>query len=551
MDNQDIIKRFEHLWSERKGSVESVWDLIERFVVPLRGDFYSTLSSEHEVDWHRRDVYDSTAVYAAQTLAASMHGNLTSPSKRWFELRFRDKALNADDAAKEWLDDCTDRIYNALAEANFDIEIAEAYLDMVTYGTSCLTEELDGDRLNFSAVPVREIYFEEDHRKRVHRFYRKLQMTPVQMQSQFGDKIPDCVKDKLDNPASSTETMDVIFCIYPRPEAKDIDTGKPVHPLKRPFGYKYLLKTSAELLGEESGYYEMPAFVSRWDKVAGSRWGKSPSTTALADILTLNQVKEATLEAAAKAIDPANLVEETALIGDLNLDRGSLTVVTDINGIRPYESGTKFDVSNMEIGMLTQAIRDYFHLNQLELKESPAMTATEVNVRYELMQRHLGSTFARLKSDLLNPLVQRAFRIMLREGMLIEMPPEVQGADLDVEYSGPLARAQQVDQAIAIQNFLMSTAQIAEVYPEAIDLVDTDKAVRAMALLQGVPAEAMRGEKEIKKMRGEREQQAQQQQAIMQGQAQAETLKSAGQGMAAMGQADPAMIKALGQAVGQ
>ena len=50
MDNTEILKRYEALYSERKGNVEQVWELIERFVLPLRGEFYSTLNNEGEVD---------------------------------------------------------------------------------------------------------------------------------------------------------------------------------------------------------------------------------------------------------------------------------------------------------------------------------------------------------------------------------------------------------------------------------------------------------------------------------------------------------------------
>ena len=111
MDNKNIIKRFEAVELERRGSVEQLWDLIERFVLPFRGDFYQTLNSEHEVDWHRRDIYDSTAVFAVQSLAASLQSNLTNPSMSWFTLMFRDEELKDRDAASEWLEKCSRLIF--------------------------------------------------------------------------------------------------------------------------------------------------------------------------------------------------------------------------------------------------------------------------------------------------------------------------------------------------------------------------------------------------------------------------------------------------------
>lgn len=536
MNNGDICSRVDKLLAERQGSVAQVWDLIERFVLPFRGDFYSSLDEEANVDWHRREIYDSTAVFACQSLAASLQGNLTSPSQKWFGLRFRDDDMNEDAQAKEWLEECADRCYESLSEANFDIEVAESYLDLCGFGTSVLTEELDEktQKLNFTAIPLREVLFEESADKQVYRLYRLLQWTPVQIVDKFGEEnVPSKIREAIDDPSASTEKLDVVFALFPREDA-NIDTGKPAAAKARPFGYKYILKDTKETLGEEGGYYEMPAFVSRWRKVAGSRWGYSPATVALGDIMTLNQVKEATLEAASKAIDPAILAQESALLADLDLDRGAMNVVTDVNGVVPLESGTRFDVSQLQVDQLQQAVRQAFYQDQLELKESPAMTATEVNVRYELMQRLLGPTLGRLKTDMLDPMIQRTFNILYRAGKLPEIPPNLDIGEMDIEYTGPLPRAQQSDTAAAIEQWLMSTAQLAEIYPDVLDLPDIDTAAREIAMLRGVPAKVLKDSAEIDKARKAKQQQAQMGQMAAQGQAAGDAMQSVGAGIQAL-----------------
>ena len=537
MKCEEIVSRVDHLLSERQGSVDQVWDLIERFVLPFRGDFYSSLDEEANVDWHRREVYDSTAVFACQSLAASLQGNLTSPSQKWFGLRFRTDEMNENGAAKEWLEECASRCYEALSEANFDIEVAEGYLDLCGFGTSVLTEELDDrtDKLNFTAIPLREVLFEEGSDKQVYRLYRTLKWTAAQLVEKFGEEgVPTKIREALDDPSQSVERHEVIFAIYPRDTSAELDMSQPIAPKARPFGYKYVLKNTKEVLGEEGGYYEMPAFVSRWRKVAGSRWGHSPAAVALGDILTLNQIKEATLEAAAKVIDPPTLATESALLGDLDLDRGGLNVVTDVEGVRTYESGARFDVSNMNIEMLQQSIQQAFYQDQLELKESPAMTATEVNVRYELMQRLLGPTLGRLKTDFLDPMIQRTFNILYRGGKLPEIPPDLEISEMDIEYTGPLPRAQQADTATAIEQWLMSLAQLAEIYPQALDLPDVDAAMHEIATLRGVPAKVLQDQQEIDKARKQKTQQAEMMQAAQMGQEAGAAMQSVGQGMQAI-----------------
>lgn len=531
MKCEEIVARFDALFNERQGSVDATWNLVERFVLPLRGEFYTTLSSEGEVDWHRREIYDSTAIFAAQSLSAAMQGNLTSDAQKWFDLRFRNQDVNTVTGAKEWLEEVTDLMYQALEESNFSIEIAEAYIDLVGYGTAVITEEVEEGELVFSTNPLRDLVFEQDHKKQVHTLYKRLQWTPKQILSKFGDKTPEKIKEKAEKADTTTEK--IIFCVFPR-EGKDADPDKPTAPRERPFGYKYVLKNGHEMLGEEGGYYEMPSFVARWRTVAGSKWGKSPAIDAMGDILTLNQLKEATLEAAGKAIDPAMATENGNIIGDLNLDRGELTVVNDLNGLRPIESGSRFDVSNMEIQDHREMIRNHFFQNQLELKESPAMTATEVNVRYELMQRLIGPTLVRLRHDLLDPLIQRTFNILLREGMLPEIPEGLEGANLKVEYTGPLARAQRSQTADAITRYLAEIAQVAQVYPEAAQLPDVEESLRIIAELRGVPAKALKSREDLEVAR--QQQKAMQQQAMQMQAAQssADTLESAGKGVAAL-----------------
>ena len=104
--------------------------------MPNRADF---ITKRTKGDRSRTDkLYDSTAVHANSLLAASLHTALTSPSSPWFSLRFRDDVLNEADEAAEWLEDCTDRMFDALADSNFNTEVNELYLDLGAFGTGSL-----------------------------------------------------------------------------------------------------------------------------------------------------------------------------------------------------------------------------------------------------------------------------------------------------------------------------------------------------------------------------------------------------------------------------
>ena len=89
-----------------------------------------------------------------------------------------------------------------------------------------------------------------------------------------------------------------------------------------------------------------------------------------------------------------------------------------------------------------------YYIDQLQLNVGPQMTATEVNVRYETMQRILGPTLGRIDTEFASPLIDRTFKIMYRAGLFSPLPDILVQAlrtkpiELRVQYEGPLARSQ-------------------------------------------------------------------------------------------------------------
>ena len=543
MKAAEIRKRYDQHRSDRT-TVEQTWDVIERYIYPLGGGkFFNEQTQEGEMDWNRsRHIFDSTAILAHQTLASSIHSNITSPSDRWFDLRFKQAQLNNDLEAIQWLEQCGELVYQTLQESDFNLEINKAYLDLTAFGNCAIVEEvpneLEWQGVDFSAIPIREIFFDSDRNGQILNLYRRIQWEPSRIIDKFGaENVPENIIKRFE--AGSVEKIDLVFCIYKREDKAGADTSKPLAPKERPYGYKYIVHNDAVELGEEGGYYEMPAFFTPWMKASGSKWGKGPGHTALGDTITLNSVVQMTLSAAAKAIDPPMLTQQRNVIGDLDLQPAGETIVRDINGTKPYESGAKFDVSNLTIERLQDSIQRIFHNHQLELKESPAMTATEVQVRYELMQKILGTVLGQLQTGLLDPIVQRTFNILTRAGRLPEMPrsvAELQGT-VEIEYTGPMSRSQKSDKAVAMERYMMTLSQTAQIFPEMMDLMDTDVFGRKLAEFMGVPADALRDKEEVQALREQRAQQQQQAMEMQQQQMQAQMIKDSGQGVKAMAEA--------------
>jgi len=109
---------------------------------------------------------------------------------------------------------------------------------------------------------------------------------------------------------------------------------------------------------------------------------------------------------------------------------------------------------------------------------------------------------------------------MLRGNALPPMPEVLQevGGDLDIEYVGPLARSQKMDEVTSIQRAVDGIMQLAQVNPEVLDIVDVDKAGRTISDRLGAPADILRGAEQVGEIRQSRQQQQQAQAEMDQGQ---------------------------------
>jgi hypothetical protein len=464
-----------------------------------------------------------------------MHANLTSPATKWFGLRFRDDDLNEDQEAKEYLEECEKRVYLSLMDSDFNTEASEVYLDLVSYGTSVIMEEPADDLvwkgIDFTALPMMDTYFEMGPDQLPYRTYRRIRYTQLELETRFPNLPPEYTKMDAED-ADVDRKHEVIFCVYYRDndDIGEIPPSGPTPPDKRPVGYKYVLKRSKFEL-EEGGYYEYPAFVVRWQKVAGSRWGYSPAHMCLSDIKMLNETVAQTSEARAKVIDPAYMTTERGVIGDLDLEPGGLTLVTDMNQLAPLQNASRFDQADAEIHRLQTYIRSSFFIDRLEMKESPAMTATEVNVRYERMLRLMAPILGRLQNDFLDPLIVRTFKILARMGQLPEQPESVIGQEMDIEYTGPLPRAQHAEVALGIETTMAAMLGGAEVWPEGLDLLDVDQAYRTIAETRGVPAKVLKSADEVEAKRRARADEEEQMKQMAMMQAGGEAAQSAGAGI--------------------
>ena len=561
-----LKKRFAELRQERN-NIGQIWDALDHYIAPLStlGLPYTQVV-ETMVQWNRFELWDTRAVDASQKLAAHIHSNLTSPASPWFKLQWRNEKLKKDPKAASWLEKCGEILFEELCDSDFTPEIQCYYQDLVRAGTACIVEEPLSDTdewkgLDFTAVPLREVFYEEDARGGVYRWYRLLSWSPVQILDKFGDETPKDIKEMVETEADALKRLEIVFCVFQRKEAQkkleerrlanrarrkmhaeneerrkrnaktlfeaqrqqlqngipkledevQVSPEEPYYPLaieERPIGGVFFRYENGQPIGKEFGYYEMPVMVGRWERTTGSRWGHGPGMIALPTTKYLNAWMETSKGAAEKVVDPCWGVTELGLMSDLDLSPGGMSVLRSKEDIWILESGADFKEADKTMEELRAQIDRTFHVDDLKIKDSPQMTAAEVQARYEQMQKILGSPVNRIEVDALAPTIKIGLGHCLREGRFPEMPDVVrqafkeEGANFSIEYLGPLARSQRVDKVAAIERLLAFCASLLKMgwsLELVLAVIDFPNAIRAMAEYLGTPADLIKAEEEVKK----------------------------------------------------
>lgn len=507
---EKIIRQYEELKGQRR-NWDVLWQELADYIGPNKNNVIQVrLPGQKRTE----KLFDSTAIHSNTLLSAAMQGNLTNSALRWFSLKMRDDDLNDDSDVAVWLEVVAKRIFLTLGQSNFSSEIQEVYSDLGAFGTGALfaAEKLPEPPggfagLRFQSFPVGSYVCSENADGIIDTLFRVFQFPVIQVVNIWGeDKVTDDVKKMLEK--HPFEKVEILHAVFPRSNTRERDVTLSTPAKKLPFASFHLELKTKHLLSE-SGYFEFPYLVPRWSKSSGEIYGRGPGMTALPDIRTLNKAVEHRLSAWALSLSPPLEVEDRGVIGRIKLTPLSINAVKRSGVIKPIDIGARFDVANIQEAQIKEAIRQIFFVDQLQFPPRPGtpISATEAQIRFELMQRILGPTLGRLESELLSPLLNRVFRIMLRMGEFPPIPDIIinafaeNRAQIDVEYQGPLAVAQRAASVETIQRVYGILLPLSQAAPEILDNLNHDKVAREVSKISGLPADLLNSPKEIELIR--------------------------------------------------
>lgn len=476
-----LIERFTRARSRRQ-TWESHWQECYDYALPQRGEFTRmTIAGERRGQY----LFDGTALDAVDHLASSLLGSLTPPWAQWFGFKPGPEATDQEaQALAPALERAAKTLQGHLDRSNFIVEMHQCYLDLVVGGTASLyLEEAEPGALSafkFTSVPLSQIVLEEGEGGFLDGSFRELSLTLAQLQGRYPfAEIPSGImREGQRDPQAVFQFLESIL------------------PEEGAYAYKVVLHDSSGPVLLSSGRFAgSPAINFRWMKSPGEIYGRSPVMKALPDIKTANKVVELILKNASIAVTGIWQADDDGVLNPANIDLTPGSIIPKAvgsEGLRPLEMPGRFDVSQLVLDSLRARIRHALLTDRLGQIGDQRMTATEVLERSAEMALLLGATYGRLQTELLNPLVLRAYSILRRRGEVPDIA--IDGRFVTLDYRSPLARAQAQR---STQNAVTWINMVLAMGPEAALAIDLPRAARFLGDALGVPCDLIRPEQTL------------------------------------------------------
>lgn len=449
-------------------------------------------------------VFDATAINSTQRFANRIQSALFPPYRAWCELNPGNNIPeDRRREIREALEIYTERMFDVVRQTNFDLAMSEFLLDLCVGTAVMLIQPGDEDApVRFVPVPQYLVSLEEGPHGTVDNVYRKLRIRGEAIQRQWPDAdIPARLQKEIEE--SPDKEIELI-------EATVFNVDEDV--------YCYHLIWQKDKMGDELVYRTMtvsPWIVARFMKVPGEVYGRGPLVTALPDIKTLNKVKELVLKNASIAVSGVYTAADDGVLNpqSIQIVPGAIIPVARNGGpqgesLRPLRSAADFNTSQLVINDLVSSIKRMLFDDSLPPDNMSARSATEIVQRMKELSQNLGSAYGRLITEVLTPIVRRVLYVM-DEMNIIDLPLSVDGMEVKVVPTSPLAQAQNLDDLEKVLQFGQIAAQFGQIGQMA---VNQEEMLEYIAVKMGVPQSLLTTPEQREQMIQQMQQMQQQQQ---------------------------------------
>lgn len=508
---------------------------IQQYLCPFRGRFQKQ-GQDQRGSRRGLKVVNGTATRSFKILSSGMMAGLTSPGRPWFRLTVRDADLAEFTPVRQWLDDVARAMRATFARSNLYNVLPSVYNELAPFGTAALLEVDDPEAgIRFYPHTIGTYGIAQDDRLVVDTFAREYKATIRQLIGRFGTENLSQTALNMWRQNKLEAEVDCIHIIRPNLGMEPDKFGW----RSMPFIEEYWEASSDrdEPLGK-SGYHEQALFVPRWDVAGDDLWGTGLGHEVLGDVKQLQFLERRKEDVLDKHTAPP-LEAGVELRGKrVSLLSGDVTYTnpnqTGGASIRPivttnpaaYQYAAQ-NINEIEARIRSSCYEDLFLMLANDTRSG--ITAREVEERHQEKLLVLGPVLERLNEELLDPIISRTYGILERqsrgfwrgmiegEPVLPPPPPDIEGEEIQVEYTSILAQAAKATHTRGLEAFGMFIGSVAQARLAAQqagvdEKVDWDQLLDEYADAQGIPARVMNDDDTVASLRGQKAQQEQMQQ---------------------------------------
>lgn len=491
---KNFNKRLEALRSERASFIP-VYRELSDYHLAYRGRF---LSSDRNKGYKRNTKQiNNTSRLAVRTLASGMMSGITSPARPWFRLITGDSKLDDVSAVKAWLHAVQIILYKVFAASNTYNSLHQLYSELGVFGTAAMGVFEDFENVIWCKPYTAGSYMLGMNGQDVcDTMYREYELSVGQVVKLFGeDNVSNSVKQQWSK--GNTEAwVKIVHAVEPNDDRDQMS----VEARDMRFRSVYYEKDQSNRAGQdkflrESGFEEFPILPPRWDVAGEDIYATDcPGMTALGDVKALQLAERRKYQAIDKVVSPplqgpASLVKQmkgkNPAPNEVLATSGEAGSLMPIYGnYRPDINVIREEILNVEDRVQRAFYEDLFLM--LANTDRRQITAREVAEKHEEKLLMLGPVLERLHTELLDPLINRVFHILQRNGVLPVPPAELQNREISVTYVSVLAQAQRLVNTGAIDRLVSFTGEAAGIWPEARHKIKVSQAINEYADALGV-----------------------------------------------------------------
>lgn len=449
---------------------EGLWRELRSLYEPslghaLKGDIDLNADAALRED---EQIFNSRPRILLHRLAAGLQSGITNQARQWFRFRARDRRRGGTSQERAYLDHATEVVQNAINRSNVYPALDQMYLRLGVFGNSAALLVPDGGGVRMILVDEGAYWLAADRTGRVSTLLRRINATIDQLREEFGEsRLPESTRRRLRD-GSREDRATVWNLVYP----SDAGPRVPGVPKDRAFTSLYWLGGPPGTASGDSGpqgildarsYTYNPIIAPRWSIRGGTAYGIGPGQIGLGDARELQSLELAFLKLVEQESDPAMLAPASMRGDPIDTGPGGITYYTEAPAstgtTRPvqrlFETRQSVEAVKIAIDQVDQRLRETFYQDlfalMMNLNLAPkTMTAREVSELSSEKVALLGPILTRLNSDLLGPLIDAVWAVLVfdaeRSGDpygLLDAPGSIAGEDFGVEYVSSLHVEQQ------------------------------------------------------------------------------------------------------------